>query len=137
MKVFSVLTLISFLTISFHSTAQLSETNASSKGEIHKTEGINYQAIARDVNGQILKNHRIGIRIEILAGATDENIDFRELHHVTTNDLGHFNLVIGHGKKEIGSFESVQWEKGNKWLKISLDLEEKKAFLNLQARANF
>ena len=84
-------------------------------------EGISYQAIARDKQGNILSNTRIAIRVELLKG---ESIEFGELHHISTDETGLFTLTIGQGLLEKGSFRDISWEKGNKWLQLALDINE-------------
>ena len=91
-------------------------------------EGLNYQAVARNEDGELLMNQRIGIRIELLSGDDGDNVEYRELHHVKTDAKGQFSLVIGQGKIETGSFKSIKWEDGNKWLQLSVDIEEKGEF---------
>ena len=84
-------------------------------------EGIHYQAIARDIKGNILSKSRIAIQIEILKG---ENIEFAELHHITTDKFGQFDLTIGQGQTLNGNFKTISWEKGNKWLQLAIDVNE-------------
>ena len=88
-------------------------------------EGLNYQAIARDEDGNILSDTRIGIRIELLSGEQGDEIEYRELHHVRTDANGQFSLVIGRGAQELGEFKSINWSEGNKWMQLSVDMEEK------------
>ena len=76
----------------------------------------------------MLINQRIGIRIELLQGESGDEVEYREMHHVTTDARGQFSLIIGQGKEEAGSFKSVKWEEGNKWLQLSVDIEEKGEF---------
>jgi hypothetical protein len=55
-------------------------------------EGLNYQAIARDAEGNIMSDARIGIRIELLKGEAGDEVEYRELHHVRTDANGQFSL---------------------------------------------
>ena len=91
-------------------------------------EGLSYQAIARDAQGNVMPNSRIGIRIELIKGEEGNEVEFSELHHIKTDATGQFSLVIGHGKNEVGEFKAVKWEEGNKWLQLSLDINEKGEF---------
>ena len=95
-------TLFFGLLISFNLTAQVT-ANASSSNAFENTEslspegsyipeGINYQAVARDEQGNILSNTRIAIRVELLKG---ESVEFGEVHHITTDEAGQFALTIG------------------------------------------
>ena len=69
-------------------------------------EGINYQAIARDAEGNILNQTRIAIRVELLKG---EEVEYSELHHVQTDNNGQFSLVIGQGLMDDGNFKNISW----------------------------
>ena len=97
------------------------ETESLSMENTYIPEGISYQAIARDKQGNILSNTRIAIRVELLKG---ETIEFGELHHISTDETGLFTLTIGQGLLEKGRFRDISWEKGNKWLQLALDINE-------------
>ena len=88
-------------------------------------EGLNYQAVARDASGNILINQRIGIQIELLNGSKGEEIEYKEIHHVKTDEFGQFSLLIGNGNTQLGEFKAISWESGNKWLQIAIDIDEK------------
>tara|TARA_B100000683_G_scaffold77594_1_gene76761 strand:+ start:490 stop:3843 length:3354 start_codon:yes stop_codon:yes gene_type:complete len=91
-------------------------------------EGLNYQAVARNERGEILANQRIGIQIQILKGENGNDLEFEEIHHIKTNDNGLFSIVVGQGDVNHGKFTAIEWEKGNKWLQLGVDLEEKGNF---------
>jgi hypothetical protein len=59
--------------------------------------GINYQAIARDNNGQELSNQAIGVRVSVRTITASGAVAYQETHNVTTNQFGLFNIVIGGG----------------------------------------
>jgi hypothetical protein len=120
-----------FLTLTFNLTAQsLASTGVpidpptEADGHKYVPEGLNYQAIARDADGNIMSDARIGIRIELLKGDAGDEVEYRELHHVRTDANGQFSLVIGHGQIEVGEFKAIKWEEGNKWLQFSVDIDE-------------
>ena len=63
-------------------------------------DGINYQAVARDNNGNVLDNRLISVRFGILATSPTGTLLHEEEHSlITTNDFGLFNLVIGRGTR--------------------------------------
>ena len=70
-------------------------------------QGINYQGVARDSEGKPLVSKDIAVRISILKDGSSGDTEFTETHTVKTNSFGLFMLVIGHGKKIIGSFEFI------------------------------
>lgn len=84
-------------------------------------QGINYQGVARDLDGKALSSQNIAVRISILKNGTNSEIEFAEIHSVKTNAFGLFMLVIGQGNVTIGSFQFVSWAIGQKWLQIELD----------------
>ena len=79
---------------------------------------FNYQAILRDVNGLIMSNEAVVIKVRII-DAQDAEI-YSETHDTTTNELGMVSLMTGEG---ITSYElsSVDWSKGPYYLEITLN----------------
>jgi len=76
-------------------------------------EGFNYMAIARNGDGDIIKNTGIKVRIAILDA--DETVAWEEEHDVTTNDNGLFQLIVGDPEANPvpggyeGSFNDIDW----------------------------
>lgn len=81
-------------------------------------EKFNYQGIARDNTGAALANQSLGIKISILHNTT---VDYSETHTVTTNNFGLYTLVIGDGTPVFGGMASVDWDSGNKFVKVEID----------------
>ena len=79
-------------------------------------QGINYQAVARDSNGDEITNTSLSVKFSILEGdsATSSSLSWQEIHSVTTNDFGLFVAKIGKGTStSLGSssnFSSINWE---------------------------
>ncbi|MEM8584570.1 MAG: hypothetical protein AAGF87_09890 [Bacteroidota bacterium] len=71
-------------------------------------QGINYQAVARNGNGDILSNQNVSIVFN-LRNPINGFVDYSESHSTTTNDFGLFNLVIGAGNNPSGDFSDVDW----------------------------
>ena len=88
-------------------------------------QGINYQAVARDANGDVLVNQNLTIQFSIISDITTGNISWQETHPVTTNDYGLFTAIIGQGTStSIGSsatFDAVDWGASNHLLKVEID----------------
>lgn len=83
-------------------------------------KGINYQAVARDAKGQILSEKNIALQFDLISiekGA----FYYSEIHRVTTNNLGLFNLVIGNGKPVQGDFTTVPWGTEDIWMETAID----------------
>ncbi|MFZ1808844.1 MAG: hypothetical protein WAU36_16555 [Cyclobacteriaceae bacterium] len=84
-------------------------------------QGINYQGVARSMDGQPLASKEISIRIGVLNGSANGEIEYTEIHEVRTNSFGLFTLVIGQGESSSSSFNFISWTSGKKWLQIELD----------------
>lgn len=84
---------------------------------------INFQAIARDANGDIMANTPIQIRLTIIEGSASGNEIYQELRALVTNTYGSFSFQIGRDANfvTIGSFENIDWKTGAKFLKIDYD----------------
>jgi hypothetical protein len=83
-------------------------------------QALNYQAVARTANGQIIPSQNIGVRISILDGSATGTTIFQETHSLTTNNFGLFTLGIGKGTAGTGTFSAIPWETGNKYLKVEI-----------------
>ena len=72
-------------------------------------QGINYQAVARDANGNELTNQSLTVKLSVISSSTGTipvlSTSWQETHAVTTNDYGLFTVVIGQGTSTVaGSF---------------------------------
>lgn len=84
-------------------------------------QGINYQGVARGLDGQPLTNKYISIRISILNQSAEGPLEYDEVHEVKTNTFGLFTLVIGQGTPGASDFKFIGWTNGPKWLQIEMD----------------
>ena len=88
-------------------------------------QGINYQAVARDTNGNVLVNQALTIKFSIISEITTGNVSWQEIHQDTTNTYGLFTSVIGKGiSTSIGSsatFDVIDWGASNHLLKVEID----------------
>lgn len=80
---------------------------------------FNYQAVARDNAGAIIKNQSIGLRI-IIEDASGAAL-YTETHQATTNDYGLFILSIGAGTTVLGTLGGVNWAGGDRYVKVDVD----------------
>lgn len=85
-------------------------------------QAISYQAIARDVQGKVVSEKSIGVKVEILRGSENGNVVFSETHKPTSSRTGTVNLLIGQGVNENGSFASIDWGADTYFLQLSMDL---------------
>ncbi len=85
-------------------------------------QGFNYQSMVRNATGQPLVNQTVTLLFSVRGGATNGPIVYSERHTVPTNDFGLVNLVIGqNGTPLLGTFESINWGGGAKFLTVALE----------------
>jgi uncharacterized coiled-coil protein SlyX len=84
-------------------------------------QGINFQAVARDVEGEILANRNISLKLSLKSQQPSEQIFYVETHQVTTNAFGLFDLIIGQGDPMEGSFERVPWNTRHIMMETAMD----------------
>jgi penicillin V acylase-like amidase (Ntn superfamily) len=96
-------------------------------------QGINYQAVALDQQGQPIPgvdivgrpidDAEIGVRISILEASPTGNVLYQEEHEVLTDQYGMFNLTIGQGLQvSADAFNTINWQ-GDKFLQVELSIE--------------
>ena len=83
-------------------------------------QGINYQAVAR-TSSAVYANQHIGVSFSLHQGSALGSLVYQETDTTTTNQFGLFSLVIGHGTATIGTFASINWPTGSKYLEVSID----------------
>jgi hypothetical protein len=92
------------------------------------TIGINYQAVARNENGEELVQEWLDVKFSILSNAPNGTLVWEELHtDVQTNDFGLFTLVIGKGLRTGGSdtsFASIKWGSKPHFLNVKVKLDQ-------------
>ncbi len=80
---------------------------------------INYQAVARDTNGDIIANAAIGVQFTIHQTTANGTVVYMETHNTTTSTYGLFNLPLG-GGATTGTFSSIDWSTTH-FLEVSID----------------
>jgi len=101
-------------------------------------QGIAYQAVAikdgaYSVAGQnpqaiYWSNKDIKVRFTIFEKYPNGSAQYSELHEITTDDYGVFNVIIGQGMAMSGDFESIPWELGTAHLQVEIDFESTNTF---------
>ncbi|HEY4784515.1 MAG TPA: hypothetical protein VIH57_00635 [Bacteroidales bacterium] len=84
-------------------------------------QAISYQAIARDLSGNVLANRAVTLRISILKGSATGSALYVETHSLITNQFGLLNLQIGKGTAQSGNFATIDWS-GGCFAKIEIDI---------------
>ena len=84
-------------------------------------QAFNYQAVARDNNGNVLTNQKVSFRISLLQGSTTGSEIYCETHIDSTNQFGLVNLKIGNGTVLTGDFSTIDWSTGGYFLMVEMD----------------
>jgi len=88
-------------------------------------QGINYQAVARDANGDVLMNQALTIRFSIISDINTSAISWQEKHVTPTNEYGLYTTIIGQGSAtsagSSSSFDVIDWGASNHLLKVEVD----------------
>ncbi|MEM9722568.1 MAG: hypothetical protein AAGA10_25100 [Bacteroidota bacterium] len=83
-------------------------------------QGINYQAVARTIDGELLVEQAILAEMVIYDGSSSPI--YSEIHTITTNKFGLFSMVVGQGQTLLGDFLDIDWSQGGHKLGVSLDI---------------
>jgi hypothetical protein len=81
-------------------------------------QSIHYQGVARDAGGTIISSGSIGLKFEILQGATQV---YSEEQSASPSAAGIFTAAIGTGTNSSGSFSAINWSAGPYFIRVSLD----------------
>ena len=84
---------------------------------------LNYQAIARNTNGNSLPNQPMNIRISIIDNNPSGNLLYSEIRAIKTNLVGLFSLIIGStgAMSYKGNISNINWASGDKYLHVEID----------------
>jgi hypothetical protein len=83
-------------------------------------QGISYQAVARKANGEPITGTSVNVQFRILNGGAFGTEVYRESHTTTTNGFGLFTLKIGGGSALSGTFATINWANGAKFLEVTV-----------------
>lgn len=92
--------------------------------------GMNYQAVARDNDGDILANRSISMRFSITNGQAGSAL-YQERHVVLSNQFGLVTLAIGTGTPLSGTFDDISWNSIAPWLKVEMDPNGGTSYINM------
>ncbi|MCD4696361.1 MAG: hypothetical protein K8S16_09000 [Bacteroidales bacterium] len=85
-------------------------------------EAFKYQAVVRDGTGELITNTLVNFRMSIRQGSAGGTIIYQETHNdVLTNQFGLVSLTVGEGTPVIGTFSSINWGNGTKYLETEFD----------------
>jgi len=84
-------------------------------------QGITYQAVVRDAEGNIRAEETVTLTLTILEESPTGAVVYEEFYTPTTNKAGLVNLVVGEGTVNTGTFSGIDWSQGNLFIRVSLD----------------
>jgi hypothetical protein len=82
---------------------------------------FNYQGIARDTKGNPMSGKTMRLKLSVLPTQDATVPEYEETQLVTTNEFGLYTLKIGEGEATVGEMNTVKWETGNKYIRVSID----------------
>jgi len=80
-------------------------------------EKMNYQAVIRNSNNELITNQEVTIKINIRQNAADGIVVYTETQSVTTNANGLVTMEIGNDP----GFGNINWSNGNYYIQIEAD----------------
>ena len=81
--------------------------------------GINYKALIKDDNGNVVSNTAIEIQFKI---SQADDVLYEESHNPTTDANGIIKVFIGEGNPLDGSFFDLQWDQDDHFLNVLIDI---------------
>ncbi|WP_298417591.1 hypothetical protein [uncultured Kordia sp.] len=84
-------------------------------------ELINYQAVVRNTDGDLVTEVNVGMRISILQTSATGTAAYTETHTVTTDTNGLLAIMIGGGSTS-DDFSAVDWSNGSYFIKTEIDI---------------
>lgn len=86
--------------------------------------GFNYQAVVRNVNGVLLANTDVNLRVSLYPGQEATTPTWVETHIVHTDISGSFGINVGSGNRDassiVSNFSDVNFAAVYYWLKIEI-----------------
>ena len=82
---------------------------------------MNYQGVARTIDGTLMQDKAMSLRISILKNGPTGPEVYTEHHSVQTNAYGMFTLRIGAGEIREGAIDALDWGKNSYWLQVEMD----------------
>lgn len=83
-------------------------------------QGIPYQAVLRNADGTVMASNSVELTFMIHDGSATGTVVYQESHALTSNAQGLVACVVGAGTVVQGSFSSINWGSGAKFLQVML-----------------
>lgn len=86
--------------------------------------GFNYQAVVRNIDGLLLANSNVTLRVSLYPGQMAASPTWVETHAVQTDMYGSFGITVGHGTRATSSvaanFADINFAAVYYWMKIEV-----------------
>ena len=92
----------------------------------------NYRVVVRNSQGQLLTDKAVTLKLEVLENSAYGSILYAEVFRVSTNSNGEAVLDIGAGKGLHGSFQDVQNNESQLFIKTFIDLNNGISFMEME-----
>jgi len=97
-------------------------------------KGMNYQAVARNLKGEVIPNQKISFKIYLFGNENNQRLNhYSEIHEVTTNGLGLFHLIVGEGSREQGEYGLIPWNSENIWMEVAIKDKDQTDFATVSS----
>ena len=87
--------------------------------------GFNYQAIVRNIDGILLADSDVSIRISLYPGQQANNPTWVEVHDTHTDISGCFGITVGHGQRDdaslVANYTDINFAAVYYWMKIEVN----------------
>lgn len=84
-------------------------------------QSMNYQGVARNISGTVIPAQAIKLRFSIHDNTVGGTVVYQETDTTTTNQFGLFTIAIGTGTVVSGTFNTINWSYGAKYLQVEMD----------------
>ena len=82
--------------------------------------GIPYQAVTRNADGSVMASSAVNLTFMIHNGTANGTVVYQESHSLTSNAQGLVSCVVGNGTASQGTFASINWGSGAKFLHVMM-----------------
>jgi hypothetical protein len=96
-------------------------------------QSFNYQAVIRNSTGAVVASQAVGARYTIREGSETGTILYRETQTLNTNQFGLVTHSVGTGTVVSGTFNSINWGSGAKYLQVEVDVAGGTAYVDMGA----
>jgi hypothetical protein len=93
--------------------------------------GMKYQAVARNLEGKVLANQDIFLKIKLQSNISAPEVHYSEIHNVTTNQFGLFAITVGGGISKEGAFNDIPWSSEDIWMQVAIKDKKNENFTSI------